>query len=101
DLRSAYKDQLVKVRGQFSPSQSDRIFGLMRMKIQCCGADALPVKVEIISREPVTTFKQGAWIEVTGKVDFRRYGTGYLTMLRVNGPGSVKPIAPDLDPYLQ
>ncbi len=85
--------------GQFVPYASTKnAFSLARLRIQCCGADAIQLNVPIICRESVTAFQPEDWVRVTGRVEFveqsGRPGV-YRTMLIVNRKENVQKTAPD------
>jgi hypothetical protein len=100
--RDAWEGKAVRVLGQYQRSvHSLREFSLMRLKIECCGADAIPLQVPMISKEPITSIQPMQWVEVTGKVEFHKQGNKYVTVLRVPGRSHVKPTEPDANPYIQ
>jgi hypothetical protein len=96
-----WKNKIVRVKGQFKPDPgSDRFFGLVRFRIQCCAADAVPLQVLIRSKESITGFKKNDWINVTGRVDFRKMDNNtWVTFLTVPGPRGVTLTDPDSNPY--
>src|SRR5262249_49246653 len=55
-LRQLYKDQFVKVRGQFMPSPggNPRMFNLVRLQIKCCAADVVPLRVFLYCEDEIT-----------------------------------------------
>jgi hypothetical protein len=76
DRRSLYEGKTVRLKGQFAPSGNDRMFSLVRFKINCCAADAIPLSAVIMidpdSKETVNPAQYaGRWVEVTGQVQFR------------------------------
>ena len=100
-----YNGKKVKVVGQFVPNaRSAQAFSLARLKIQCCGADAVQLNVPVVCREPVEGPKREDWVSVTGRVQFRpvpeRPGV-YKTVLLVNRKQNVVPTVPELDPYVR
>jgi hypothetical protein len=101
ELRADYEGHMGKIKGQFSPI-SDKIFTLVRMKMTCCAADAVPVKVAILSPEPVK-IPPGQWVEVTGQIQFRKQ-TGkneFIPILQLRSGADAVPIEPDTNPFLQ
>jgi hypothetical protein len=100
--REALKGKAVRVRGQFAPS-SDRVFSLVRFRIQCCAADRIQVNVPIVSKEPLPPLKQSEWVEVTGKVEFRipPGQQAYTTVLTVPQSRYIRPTDPDPVPWIQ
>lgn len=103
DQRDYWSGKTIRVKGQYTPSQqSDRVFGLVRWRIQCCAADSQQLNVPILSRESITHIKPDEWIEVIGQLEFRpRNEKSFLTLVKVVGAGSVRKTAPDLNPYIQ
>jgi hypothetical protein len=76
ERRDLYEGKTVRLKGQFAPSGNDRMFSLVRFKINCCAADAIPLSAVIMidpeSKDHVNTSQyQGRWVEVTGQVQFR------------------------------
>ncbi len=73
--RELYEGMRIKLKGQFQGSGSDRYFSLVRYKMTCCMADAIPLPVIIMIDPPpqknLFASYQGKWIEVTGQVQFR------------------------------
>jgi uncharacterized repeat protein (TIGR03943 family) len=102
--RAEYKGKRVSVIGQFSPHpQNDHVFSLVRFRIRCCAADAIPLNVPMICKESLAGFKPNEWVQVTGTVDFYKRGDNntYTTLLRVNSREAIKPTAPDTNPWIQ
>src|SRR5262249_20892733 len=89
----------VRGRGQCAPT-NDRVFSLVRFRIQCCAADRIPVDVTIISKNPLTDIqpplKNSEWVEVTAKVDFRipPGSSTYKTLLLVPQLRYIQPTDP-------
>ncbi|MFO0801336.1 MAG: hypothetical protein U0804_28050 [Gemmataceae bacterium] len=48
----------------------DKEFRLYRLKMTCCAADTVPLKVRILTRTAVTGFNSGEWVKVKGEVRF-------------------------------
>ena len=76
ERRAMYEGKTYKLKGQFRPSGNDRVFSLVRFKISCCAADAVPLSAWIVL-DPTSGDKinpatyQGKWVEVTGQVQFQ------------------------------
>jgi uncharacterized repeat protein (TIGR03943 family) len=109
--RMDYEGKTVRIKGQFRPSPiSARKFTLIRYKINCCAADAIPLNVVIESPEELEIATlQNQWVEVTGQVVFRklRGKEEYVTALvlkdkdqRKPGEDVIKKVPPDLNPYI-
>jgi hypothetical protein len=100
-----HQNTTIRVRGQFNPALgSDRVFQLVRYRIKCCGADAIPVRIPVLTRDSISSrsdLKNGDWVKVTAVVDFQPTGGGYRTVLRVMDLKNVQKGTPDPYPYLQ
>jgi uncharacterized membrane protein YraQ (UPF0718 family) len=102
DLRSQWKDRAIEVRGQYERiPNTEQVFFLSRMQITCCRSDLTTLRVPVIAREPITGLQHGAWVKVTGVVDFRESGGGLRAVLMVAKADDVVPCNPDPDPYVQ
>jgi hypothetical protein len=98
--REHWKGKTISVKGQFMP-QTDRLFTLVRLSIQCCAADAVQLNVPILASEPITDVKREEWIVVTGRVDFREVQGKQTAIVLVNSRAGIKSTPPDLNPYEQ
>lgn len=102
ERREFWKGKMVEVRGQFSPyGPNPRIFTLVRFRISCCAADAIPLRVPMICNESISGIASAEWVKVTGRVEFREVGGSTQTVLIVPRRTSIEPCPPDLNPYLQ
>jgi len=103
DSRSEWDGKWIKVTGQFAPNrQFDNQFTLVRFKINCCGADAQPLKVPMICKESLQGIKASEWVNVTGRIRFQRHGDSkFITVLQVPSRQAIAPTAPDPAFYLQ
>jgi hypothetical protein len=115
ERRSLYEGRTYKLKGQFSPSGNDTMFTLVRFKINCCAADAVPVPAVIMvdpnSKEKLDVAAyQGKWVEVTGQVQFRTRKVGgreeWVTVVFVHPDEKhplsslVAPTEPDRSPFI-
>jgi uncharacterized membrane protein YcgQ (UPF0703/DUF1980 family) len=101
-VRAQWKDKVISVRGQFAPSRlSDREFRLVRIRISCCANDATELGLPIVSRESITGIAPNTWVQVTGRVEFRKRGDGVVPIMVVAGKQAVQPCPPDSNPYIQ
>jgi hypothetical protein len=64
---------------------ADKEFRLYRLKMTCCAADTVPLKVRIITRTAVSGFNSGEWVRVKGEVRFVQQAgsTQYLPVIAV------------------
>jgi hypothetical protein len=68
DKRKSYTGQTAILEGRFN-KLTDKEFTLFRLKMTCCGADAVPLKVRIIAPQ-VPSASQGQWVRVKGVIRF-------------------------------
>ncbi len=66
--RQSYTGQTAILEGRFS-KLTDKEFTLFRLKMTCCGADAVPLKVRIIAPQ-VPAASPGQWVRVRGVIRF-------------------------------
>lgn len=95
DRRAAYEGKTVDLKGQFVPTGDPRVFRLVRLKINCCAADAIPLNAIIIvepknpdSKEKLPSEAlQMKWVRVTGQIQFKSRPQGkdleWLTLIVV------------------
>jgi hypothetical protein len=115
ERRSLYEGKTYKLKGQFAPSGNDSMFTLVRFKINCCAADAVPVPAVIMidpsSKEKLDVAAyQGKWVEVTGQVQFRTRKLGgreeWVTVVVVRPDEKhplsklIEPTEPDRSPFI-
>jgi hypothetical protein len=96
--REALKGKTVSVRGLFVPSSSSNVFGVQRFRIACCGADAMPITIPMVTRESLLSrrdLKQSEWVKVTGVIEFQEMGGGLKTVLRVLNLDKIKACPPE------
>jgi len=99
--REFYEGQTGTLKGQFVP-KSPTTFGLVRFKMTCCAADAIPLNVVIISPEAVADIKAMSWVQVTGQIQFRKRKNReeYIPVLKLRSRNDIKETTRDEDPYL-
>jgi hypothetical protein len=93
DDRKAYEGRNAQVIGQADVNTDSRRFGLIRYKISCCAADAIPLNMVIEVPDDSEGGKKfnaqalkGKWVDVTGIIQFRtrRGSEEYVTVLVVD-----------------
>lgn len=89
DKRQSYTGQTAILEGRFN-KLTDKEFTLYRLKMTCCGADAVPLKVRILAPQ-VPAASQGEWVRVRGVIRFVKAPgqEGYTPVLIV---GDIKDI---------
>ncbi|WP_405733881.1 TIGR03943 family protein [Streptomyces sp. NBC_00028] len=88
----------IKVTGFVALDKSGRPY-LVRMALNCCAADAQPVKIALTGKIP-PVLRPDAWLEVTGGYTPERttdpVNNGPIPYLKVT---SARPVATPKDPY--
>lgn len=69
DKRKSYTGQTAILEGKFS-RLGDKEFTLYRLKMTCCGADAVPLKVRILAPQSVNAVAEGSWVRIRGVIRF-------------------------------
>lgn len=93
--KATIKGQLRRIPG----SQTE--FGLFYLKITCCATDMVPLRARVVVSSTsiadaiANKFKDHAWVEVTGTLQFVQDSTGqFITVLRVKDKGGIIETAP-------
>jgi hypothetical protein len=81
--REYLQGQTIILEGRFN-RLADREFTLLRMKMACCVADSVMLKVRIITPQSLGEFTPGEWVHVKGQLQFLNApGKGYVPVLMV------------------
>jgi hypothetical protein len=104
--RDWYSGRMGKLRGQFAPSASgdSRQFTLVRLRMKCCAADAVPIKAMIVAPASVTHVKSQDWVEIEGQISFlesRARPGEFMPLFRVLSNDKIRKIPPEPSFYLQ
>lgn len=67
--REYFQGKVVLIDGQFK-RLGEKQFTLYTMKITCCGADMVPLKVQIVTTTAISGLDEGQWVNVKGEVRF-------------------------------
>jgi uncharacterized membrane protein YcgQ (UPF0703/DUF1980 family) len=123
EKRQYLQGRYCRLKGQFEASSRSDLFTLVRFKMKCCIADAVPIQAVILIDNslvknltdlpddqkminPVEFARE--WVEVTGQIQFRQIPgrESYVTVIVVR-PTRDKPLSkliqkipPERDPYL-
>jgi hypothetical protein len=94
--RELYEGHTGVLKGQFLSTGDQQVFSLVRVKINCCIADAVPLHVALVAPKPVTHVSDMQWVEVRGQIQFRvqkrRDGQGdYVPVLQVKDNKDIVP----------
>jgi hypothetical protein len=119
--RDYYDGKIARITGQFVPSPNNRVFSLVRLKIRCCAADAVPLPFPILVNDalakdlppeqclPDAENLNRKWVEITCQIQFRQRPdrpNEWITVLVVQPTKDkpitelIKPTLPDSNPYL-
>lgn len=105
DQREYFEGKTGVLKGQFVPGSDPRTGRLVRFKMQCCAADAIALKVQLISPEPLADvqppLKPGQWVEVKGQIQFRKNTANeFVPVLQLRSSKDIQPIEPETNPWL-
>jgi hypothetical protein len=106
ERRRAYQGRTARMLGQFAGSDPNN-FDLVRVKITCCAADAIPLGVKVMRdpslKQDLEKLPSNTWVEVTGRLQFgkRKDREEYVTILLVSSPKDVQTKEAPADPYIQ
>jgi hypothetical protein len=94
--------QTGRVLGQFVPGKTENTCTLVRWSMKCCQADAQPLNVVIISPEKLSGFAPLQWVEIEGKIQFRKRSDReeYIPVLQIKGRDAIRPAAEPAQLYL-
>jgi uncharacterized membrane protein YcgQ (UPF0703/DUF1980 family) len=92
--RESLEGQTAALEGLFSRVR-DNQFQLYRMKMTCCAADTVPLKVLIITPTALSGFRDGEWVQVKGRIQFLKDAKSnqYVTVVKVADVGDIKKTA--------
>lgn len=98
DHGRSLRDRQIKVTGFVALDRAGTPY-LVRMALNCCAADALPVKVGLSGRVP-PVLRPDTWLEVTGTYTARTakdpVNNGRIPFIEVSG---AEPVPAPKDPY--
>jgi hypothetical protein len=83
--RESLEGRTVIVAGKYA-RLADKEFSLFRLKMTCCAADAVPLKVRIIVPQALTGVSDNQWVEVKGQLQF------YKVASQGKGPAQYVPV---------
>lgn len=69
--REAFQGQTAILEGLFK-RLGDKEFTLYRLRMACCGPDAVPLKVRIVTPYPLSNIPPDDWVRVEGQIQFVR-----------------------------
>lgn len=98
--RAYFQGQTAKLKGMFSPLENKREFTLFRLKMTCCAADSIPLKVRIISPDELP-FVMRDWVELEGTIEFRKLAgkEEYIPVIMLETGDRVRASTPDNNEY--
>ncbi|MEZ6140149.1 MAG: hypothetical protein R3B84_06215 [Zavarzinella sp.] len=81
-MRENYTDRVGTISGQFWP-QGDKQFTLYYLKMTCCRADVVPVKVTIVAPETLQGAQKSEWVRVKGVISFQQSEGEWIPIITV------------------
>jgi hypothetical protein len=99
--RTFFEGQTVILKGQYWRfPDKDKEFSLFRVKINCCGADAITLKSRIIAPEPLQGFNTNDWVQIQGEISFQQVAgkNEWLPVIQLPTMQSIQKIDPPSDP---
>lgn len=95
DKRNSLQGQITTLSGRFK-RLDDKEFTLFRLKMTCCAADTVPLKVRIISTTSLSGFSDFEWVQVKGQIQFLKVvgdkQTQYIPVIVVENPKDIERI---------
>ncbi len=94
--RSRLEGQTAVIEGRYSWIDS-RQFTLFRLKMTCCAADTVPLKVRVVLKNgTLSGLDQFHWVRMTGRVQFVTAPNSerYLPVVVVDDAQDIQPIEP-------
>src|SRR5262249_21851976 len=89
--RQSLEGQAVTIEGKLNRI-SDRQFTLYRLKMTCCAADAVPLKVRMIAPQALSGYQDHQWVRVTGRLELLEVSSGgttkYVPIVRIPATSS-------------
>jgi hypothetical protein len=83
DKRRIFEGQTALLEGRFR-RLGDKEFSLIRLKMTCCAADTIPLKVRIITPYALSGFNDLEWVSVKGQIQFIPLPDGrYIPVIKV------------------
>jgi hypothetical protein len=111
--RQHFDGKIGRILGQYVRGSTDNTCSLVRIKMQCCAADAQPLNVVIISPVKLSDVEalrqleslplERRWVEIEGRIQFRKrsgHADEYLPVLQIDGPHKITPAQPPKNPYI-
>lgn len=103
--RDFYTGRRGRIKGQFSPSNSETGFTLVRLKMTCCAADVTPLRMWIEAPQTLRnlTLKPNDWVEVEGQIRFDQQGAGnrFIPVMQVLSMDKIQKTTPESDLFIQ
>lgn len=93
--RNYFEGRTVILEGQFSlmPGK-DNQFKLFRVKVNCCGPDAITLQAQIIAPEPLQGIGYQDWVRIEGELSFQKIAgkNEYLPVIQLPTMQSIQKI---------
>ena len=84
DKRQVFEGQTALLEGRFR-RLGDKEFSLIRLRMTCCAADTIPLKVRIVTPYALSGFNDMEWVSVKGQIQFIPMpgGKGFIPVIKV------------------
>lgn len=99
EKRKSLEGQTAILEGRFKRI-ADKDFTLFRMKMTCCAADTVPLKVRIVVPQAINNINNFDWVKVKGQIQFVKVPGGksgvetYIPVIMVADLADVRPETP-------
>jgi len=89
--RESLEGKSAQLEGLFKRI-GDNQFTLFRLKMTCCAADTVPLKVRIVSDFTLSKFNDMDWVQVKGQIQFVKPpgSSQYITVVKVDKEADLK-----------
>jgi len=93
DKRAALQGKVGVLEGKFR-RVGEKQFTLYRLKMTCCAADTVPLKVRIITPTALSGLADGEWVQVKGEVRFVQApnSSQFIPVVAVADLGDIKKV---------
>jgi uncharacterized membrane protein YcgQ (UPF0703/DUF1980 family) len=83
EKRKLFEGQTALLEGRFN-RLGDKEFSLIRLRMTCCAADTIPLKVRIVTPYALSGFNSMEWVSVKGQIQFIPMPNGrYIPVIKV------------------
>jgi len=93
--RQVFQGQTAVLEGKFR-RLGDKDFTLYRLRMTCCAADTIPLKVRIAAPYALSGFNEAEWVRVRGQIQFIQVpnSSQYVPVIRVGDNSDIEKVQP-------